>query len=237
MIWCFCWIFKRAKNWFRSFLLTLFVLFILTGSNIVEGGESDHKLNVVVIDPGHGGKDPGASGKYSKEKDIVLQVSKKLGHYIQKYMDDVKVIYTRDKDVFVPLHERADIANKNNADLFISIHANAISTSSVYGVETFAMGLHKSESNLEVAKKENKVIELEDNYEEEYEGFDPSSAESYIIFSLMQNTYLSQSLEFASYVQNQFRERVNRNDRGVKQAGFLVLWRTNMPSILVELGF
>jgi N-acetylmuramoyl-L-alanine amidase len=197
----------------------------------------NNKVRVVVIDPGHGGKDPGALGKHVKEKDIVLAVGLKLGEYISKNMPDVKVVYTRNTDVFVPLPERAEIANKNKADLFISIHANSLPGSPAFGTETFVMGEHKNESNFEVAKLENSVIAFEEDYSTTYEGFDPNSPESYIIFSLMQSIHKDQSLKFASLVQDEFREKARRVDRGVKQAGFLVLWKTSMPSVLVETGF
>jgi N-acetylmuramoyl-L-alanine amidase len=196
-----------------------------------------NKVNVVVIDAGHGGEDPGALGKHYKEKDITLAIALKVGKCIEDTYSGVKVIYTRKTDVFIPLHERADIANKNHADLFISIHANANKNSEVYGIETYAMGLHTNEKNLEVAKKENAAIIFEKDYKLHYEGYDPNSPESFIIFSLMQNTYLAQSLDFAGHVQYQAREMANRTDRGVKQAGFLVLWKTTMPSVLIEVGF
>ncbi len=199
--------------------------------------EDPYRLRRVVIDPGHGGRDPGAIGRRSMEKDIVLAISLKLGGYINKYLPDVDVTYTRTGDEFVELHRRAEIANKNNADLFISIHANANTNSRIRGTDTFVMGLHTSKENLEVARRENAVILIEDDYDEQYEGFDPNSPESYIIFSLMQNTFLSQSLNFASHVQQQFRDRAGRIDRGVRQAGFLVLWQTTMPSVLIEVGF
>jgi N-acetylmuramoyl-L-alanine amidase len=186
-------------------------------------------VQVVVIDAGHGGEDPGAVGKLAHESDIVLSIALKVGKYIEDNFPDVKVIYTRDKDIFIPLYERADIANKAKADLFISIHANYANASKVTGTETYALGAHRSEQNLEVVMKENSVITLEEDYTINYEGFDPNSSESYIIFSLMQNIHLGQSLTFASYVQSQFRERVSRIDRGVKQDIFLVLWRTTMP--------
>lgn len=192
---------------------------------------------VVVIDAGHGGKDPGAVGAKAKEKDINLAVALKTGKYIRENMNDVKVIYTRDDDTFPGLAERADVANKNKADLFISIHSNAISDKRFTGAETYVLGQTMDEANLQVAMKENSVITIEQDYETKYEGFDPNSVESYIIFSLMQNTYLRQSTEFATLIQNQFRDRVGRKDRGVRQAGFVVLWRTTMPSVLVELGF
>ncbi len=214
--------------------------FILTFPfKISAEGEPDIKnqVKVVVLDAGHGGKDPGAVGKSNKEKDIVLAVTLKVGQYIQEHFEDVKVIYTRTDDKHIPLHERPSIANKNKADVFISIHANASPKSFSYGTETFVMGQHMNSSNFEVAKLENSVITLEEDYTTKYEGFNPDSPESYIIFSLLQHTYLEQSLVLASLIQNQFRERVSRYDRGVKQAGFLVLWQTTMPSVLVELGF
>ena len=215
----------------------LLMLFILLNGVLLHGNEYNKQKKIVVIDAGHGGEDTGARGKNSLEKDIVLSISLKVGKYIEQNMPDVQVIYTRKTDVFIPLKERAMIANNNNADLFVSIHANSNPNTKPYGTETFAMGLHKTKGNLEVAKKENSVIAFEEDYSVKYEGFDPNSAESYIIFSLMQSTYLEKSLEAASYVQEQFRERAKRKDRGVKQAGFLVLWHTSMPSILIETGF
>lgn len=199
--------------------------------------EDSGKKFKVVLDAGHGGHDPGTHGKIAKEKDIALALTLKLGEYIQQHMPDVEVIYTRDKDVFVELHKRAQIANENHADLFISIHCNGVRNSKPSGTETWVMGLHKSDANLEVAKKENAVILLEDDYSQQYDGFDPNSPEAYIIFSFFQNAYLNQSLEMARMVQNQFRDRAKRIDRGVKQAGFLVLYRATMPSVLVEAGF
>jgi N-acetylmuramoyl-L-alanine amidase len=223
----------------RKILIFLFsgVFFLSVFSTIYAADDLKNKVLTVVIDPGHGGKDPGALGKQSKEKDIVMAISLRLKEYIEENIPDVNVVLTRDSDQFVPLHERADIANQLDADLFISIHANANEKTSPYGAETYAMGLHANDLNFEVAKKENSVITLEDNYKTEYEGFDPTSAESYIIFSLIQNTYLNQSLSFASFIQSQINMRANRFNRGVKQAGFLVLWRTSMPSVLIEIGF
>ncbi len=198
----------------------------------------EYKIKTVVIDPGHGGKDPGAIG-YSKtyEKDIVLAVGLKLGEFIKKNYPDIKVVYTRDKDVFVELQERAAIANKANADLFISIHCNANNDRNAYGAETYCLGLHRSEANLEVAKRENSVILLEDNYVEKYDGFDPNAPEAHIIFSLFQYAFLNQSVSFASKVDNQLVVTASRKSRGVKQAGFLVLYKTTMPGVLIELGF
>ncbi len=199
--------------------------------------DSKSTAYTVVIDPGHGGRDSGAVGRHSMEKDIALAISLKLGEYIREHMPEVEVIYTRETDVLVPLHERAQIANKNNADLFISIHCNSAGSSSAMGTETFVMGLHRSQANLEVAKRENRSILYEDDYLETYDGFDPNSPEASIIFALYQNAYLEQSLNIASLVQGQFRERARRIDRGVKQAGFLVLYQITMPGILVETGF
>ncbi|MBE0663210.1 MAG: N-acetylmuramoyl-L-alanine amidase [Bacteroidales bacterium] len=196
-----------------------------------------HSIRKVVIDPGHGGKDPGAVGKKAREKDIVLSIALKTGRYISENLTDVEVIYTRNTDEFIELFRRAQIANESNADLFISIHCNSVRSPTPYGAETFVMGLHKSQDNLEVAKKENAAILLEEDYEVTYGGFDPNSAEAHIVFSLYQNAYLDQSLEFSRLVQNQFRERVNLNDRGVKQAGFLVLYKIAMPGVLIETGF
>jgi N-acetylmuramoyl-L-alanine amidase len=192
---------------------------------------------VVVIDAGHGGRDPGTHGAKAKEKNINLAVALKTGKYISEYLKDVKVIYTRDDDTYPGLEERANVANKNKADIFISIHSNWWSDQRVTGAETYVLGQTMDEANLRVAMKENSVITFEENYETKYEGYDPNSVESFIIFSLMQNTYLKQSTDFASLIQKQFKERVGRKDRGVRQAGFIVLWRATMPSVLVELGY
>lgn len=208
---------------------------ILHGVNLF--ADEDGKVRTVVIDAGHGGKDPGASGKNSVEKDIALSIALKTGGYIEEYLPDVEVIYTRKTDKFVELHKRAQIANEAQADLFISIHCNANRSSRPYGAETYVMGLHKTEENLAVAQKENAAILKEEDYQKEYEGFNPESTEAYIIFSLFQNEFLNQSVEFASLLQNQFRERVGLRDRSVKQAGFLVLYHITMPGVLVETGF
>ena len=195
-------------------------------------------IKVVVIDAGHGGKDGGCVGSdVVTEKDIALSIALKTGKYIEDNLPDVKVIYTRDTDVFIELFERARIANRNKADLFISIHVNAFTSSNPYGTGTYVMGLAKTDANLRAAMRENEAILLEDNYEERYENFDPNSPESYIAMSLQQSAFLNQSLLFAAGVQDQFRERVGRFDRGVKQAPFLVLHQTTMPSVLIETGF
>jgi len=192
---------------------------------------------IIVIDPGHGGKDPGAVGSFSYEKNINLAIALKAGEYIQKNLKNVTVIYTRKDDSTVDLLERPEIANKNKADLFISIHANWANSKNIVGAETYIMGLAKDQENLEVAMKENEVILLEENYSTKYEGFDPKSPESYIMFTLMQDVYQKQSTDLASKIQTQFRERVDRNDRGVRQAGFWVLFNTTMPGVLVETGY
>lgn len=196
-----------------------------------------YRIKKVVIDAGHGGKDYGAVGKKGIEKEINLSIALKVGAYIKKNLPDVEVIYTRTEDVFIGLDERSQIANNSGADLFISIHCNANPSKSPYGTETYVMGLHKSNDNLDVAMRENAVIAYEEDYTTKYEGYDPNSAESFIIFNLMQHSFLEQSLNMASFVQTEFGERAKRKDRGVKQAGFLVLWKTSMPSVLVEVGF
>lgn len=193
---------------------------------------------VLVIDAGHGGKDPGAVGAISKEKDINLKVALALGKLVEDNLKDVKVVYTRKTDVFVELDARAGIANANKADLFISIHTNASAgNKTVKGTETYTLGMHRAASNLEVAKRENSAIMLEKNYEERYEGFNPKSSESYIIFELMQDEYMKQSVSLAGNIQKEFANTAKRNNRGVYQAGFLVLRATSMPSCLVELGY
>ena len=196
------------------------------------------KQYIVIIDAGHGGHDPGAIGKISREKNINLSVALKLGKMIQTNCSDTKVIYTREKDVFVPLARRAEIANEAKADLFISIHTNSLGGNrKVKGASTWTLGLAKSDANLEVAKRENAVILYEDDYQTRYAGFNPNSSESYIIFEFMQDKYMSQSVHLASLVQKEFKQTAQRADRGVHQAGFLVLKASAMPSILVELGF
>ena len=214
----------------------LLVVFLLPLALLAQRGE---KITTVVIDPGHGGKDSGALGAISKEKDLNLTVALLAGEYIKKNLPDVKVIYTRERDVFVGLNERAMIANRNNADVFISIHCNSTDSkgSSAIGAETFVLGEHKNAANLQVAKNENSAILYEEDADEQYGSFDLNSPEAYIALSLFQQEYLNQSLQLAANVQEQFSKRVGRKDRGVQQAGFLVLWKTAMPSILIELGF
>jgi N-acetylmuramoyl-L-alanine amidase len=196
----------------------------------------EFKVDVVVIDAGHGGHDDGTHGKLLKEKDVALKIALKVGAYIEKNFPDVKVIYTRKDDTYIALDERAEIANRNHADLFICIHANANPNTKAFGTETFVMGLHKDENNLAIAQRENSVILMDENYTERYEGFD-NSPESYILFTLTQSAFQESSLKFASRVESQFKSKVGRTSRGVKQAGFVVLWRTTMPSVLIETGF
>jgi N-acetylmuramoyl-L-alanine amidase len=194
-------------------------------------------VRTVVIDPGHGGRAPGAIGRNNMEKDIALAISLKLGELIKQYIPDVNVVFTRKTDIDVGLQQRADIANRNNADLFISIHCNGAGNRSANGSETFVMGYDKSQSNLAVAMKENADIYYEEDYEDIYGDFDPNKPETHIIFSLFQHQYLNQSLKMASLIQDQFRERSRRVDRGVKQGPFWVLHKTAMPAVLVEVGF
>lgn len=193
----------------------------------------------IVIDAGHGGKDPGAMYGGKKEKDVALAIALKVGKLIEDSIPNVKILYTRKSDIFVELWERTNIANKAKADLFLSIHCNAADNTSAEGTETFVMGLHKNESNLEVAKRENASILLEENYQknENYGGFDPNSPVGHIIFSMFQNAFLNRSLDLASKVENEFRTNTQLKSRGVKQAGFLVLWKSSMPSVLIEIGF
>jgi N-acetylmuramoyl-L-alanine amidase len=196
-------------------------------------------FDVVVIDAGHGGHDPGCNGGTSKEKDVTLSIALKLGKLIEDSLKNVKVVYTRKTDKFIELSERSNIANKNNADLFISIHCNANDNKEANGTETYLMGLHKSEGNLMVSKRENNVILLEKDYKSNkaYEGFDPNSPAGHIIFSLMQNAYRAKSIEFAGYVEESFKTKSKLKSRGVKEAGFLVLWKSTMPGVLIETGF
>jgi N-acetylmuramoyl-L-alanine amidase len=220
-----------------SIVLTLsLIVLTLTSAGPGRHRRDNYKIKTIVIDAGHGGHDTGCLGASAREKNVALGIALKFGRLIEQNFPDVKVIYTRKTDVFIPLHERANIANRNKADLFVCIHLNS-GNKAAYGAETYVMGLHKSEDNLNVAKRENASILLEDDYKTQYDGFDPNSPEANIIFSLYQNQFMHQSLSFASSIQEQFEDFAGRYNRGVKQAGFLVLYKTAMPSVLVECGF
>ena len=211
--------------------------FVLVLASFTTTEKPSTVISTIVLDPGHGGKDPGTSGSMSKEKDIALDIAKHLGRIINQNMKDVKVLYTRDDDSFPTLFERSHFANRNAADLFISIHCNWISNPRIYGSETYVMGLHKTNANFEVARRENAVILKEDNYEENYQGFDPNSPESYIFLTLQQSAYQESSVRLAESIETQLGTRAGRKSRGVKSAGFYVLFNTTMPSVLVETGY
>lgn len=193
----------------------------------------------IVLDAGHGGKDSGALGRFAKEKDIALQLTLQLGRYLRAYLPEVRVLYTRTNDVFVPLHRRAQYANEQKAQVFFSIHCNSLErpNNAIEGTETYVMGLHQAEENLQVAKRENSVILFEPAYNTHYGGYDPHSPEGHIMLSMYQNAHLDQSLALATGLEQQFAQTIKRQSRGVKQAGFLVLRATTMPSVLVETGF
>ena len=200
--------------------------------------QQTYKVRKVVLDAGHGGKDPGCNGHHTREKEIVLAIALELGKMIENTYPDVDVIYTRETDKFIPLNERAAIANRNKADLFISIHCNYIAgRNKATGSETYVLGLHRAEDNLDVAKRENAAILLEDDFEKTYDGFDPYSAEGHIILSMFQNAHLEQSIMLANYIESAFKKMAHLPSRGVKQAGFLVLRETTMPGVLIETGF
>ncbi len=223
----------------RTNLLKLFVfpIFIISFCNELFAAEIPPNRDefVVVLDAGHGGKDSGNIGNGYKEKDIALSIVLKIGKALEKY-EGINVVYTRDSDVFIPLEKRGKIANDANADLFVSVHCNA-HNSQAYGTETFVLGLHRNETNFEVAKRENSVIYLEEDYEVTYSDFDINSPESFIGLTIMQEEYLDQSILLADFVQKEFTNKLKRKDRGVKQAGFIVLHQTYMPSVLIETGF
>ncbi|TRO66437.1 N-acetylmuramoyl-L-alanine amidase family protein [Christiangramia sabulilitoris] len=221
-------------NLLKLFVFTLFSVILSNSAFSAEIPPGKDEF-VVVLDAGHGGKDPGNMGNGFKEKDIALSIILKIGKALEKY-EGVKVVYTRKTDVFVELFERGRIANEANADLFVSVHCNAHS-SQASGTETFVLGLNRNETNFEVAKKENSVIYLEENYEVTYEGYDPNSPESFIGLTIMQEEYLDQSILLADMVQKQFANDLKRKNRGVKQMGLIVLHQTYMPSVLVETGF
>ncbi|WP_258105191.1 N-acetylmuramoyl-L-alanine amidase [Marinoscillum sp. MHG1-6] len=211
------------------------VILVLASFNTI--GVKNVRVKKVVIDAGHGGRDPGTHGAISKEKDIALKITKELGRIIKENLPEVDVVYTRKDDSFPTLESRPELANKVGADLFISIHANWISNPKIHGSETYVMGVQNSSRNFEVAKRENSVILLEENYQTRYDGFDPTKPESYILFNLTQSAYQERSLRLASLIEDQFQNRVGRNSRGVKQSSLWVLWNSAMPSVLVEVGY
>ncbi len=232
----------------KHIYISLLLLICFIASSFSSKFKPVFGVKVIVIDAGHGGKDPGCHGSKYNEKDIALAVSLKLGKYIEENLKDVKVIYTRSTDVFVELQERAEIANKAKADLFISIHCNSacvrdkkqkrdICRDQVHGAETYVMGIKNEKGKLDIAKRENSAILLEDDYVKKYDGFDPNSDESYIIMSMFADTYLDQSLNFAAKTQQQYSKQAGRADKGVKRASLWVLWRTYMPSVLTEIGY
>lgn len=232
------------------FLLTIIVLFSSASTKILQKSQNiaknipqKYKIKTIVIDAGHGGSDPGALGKISYEKQVTLAVSLKLGQLLGQHLPEIKVIQTRSKDTHVKLYERATVANKNSADLFISIHCNSLDikktpkNKTVAGTEVFIMGAHVSEENLAVAKRENSVILKETDYKKNYGGFDPNSPQSHIMLVLEQNAYLENSLKLADFADKQLKDKAKRTNRGLKQAGFIVLKQATMPSMLVEIGF
>lgn len=227
---CLSMIFKKEFS-----VLKILILFLLYNCSF--NLNAQNTKFTLVIDPGHGGHDPGAIGKITREKDINLAVALKFGEMVSSAYNDVRVIYTRNSDRFISLQERADVANSNHADLFISIHTNSAQSQSAFGTESFTLGLAKTKGNLDVAMRENSVILLEDDYKSKYKGFDPTSVDSYIMFEFMQDKYLDRSVSLASDIQSNFRGFSGRSDRGVRQAGFWVLYRSACPSVLVELGF
>jgi N-acetylmuramoyl-L-alanine amidase len=218
------------------FLIVFFAAIVFGGAS--GQGVADYQIiDKVVIDAGHGGFDYGAMGKLSKEKDITLAIALKTGKLIKESCNDVEVFYTRTDDTFVELHRRALIANENNADLFISIHCNSINSIQPTGAETYVMGLHKTQENLEVAKNENSAILMENNYHQQYDGFNPNLDEDYIVLNMVQSAGIAQSLDFSLLVQEKLHSVAGINNRGVKQAGFVVLYLTTMPGVLIETGF
>ena len=225
----------KSLNVLLAFLFYFNPFFLLNSNS-----QEIKPLKRVVIDAGHGGKDSGTMGtkRYKTyEKDIALKISLMLGEYIKKNIPEVDVIYTRDDDTFIELRQRTIIANQQNADLFISIHCDGFTNSKASGASVFVMGMSKLKENMDVAIRENSVIYLEDNYKEKYDGFDPKSAESYIVFSVMQNSHLTKSINFAEKIEYEFSNRAKRKSRGIKQAPFYVISRANMPAVLIEAGF
>lgn len=230
----------NKKNYISFSFISLLVSLILISSAFAPPtkgpGVTNFRIKTLFIDPGHGGSDPGCHGVFSKEADVALKISMRFGDMVKKAYPNINVVYARTDDRFVELYQRAVMANKANADLFICIHCNASKNRSAFGTETYSMGLHRTEDNLAVAQRENSVILLENDYQNHYEGFDPNDVTSYIMFSMLQNANLDQSVSLASKIQDEF-ETAGRFNRGVHQAGFAVLVHTSMPSVLVETGF
>lgn len=223
---------------YRLLPTAILVLTLSLGFSLPLKAQQAYKIKKVVLDAGHGGKDPGCHGHHTHEKEIALAITLELGRKIEAAYPDVDVIFTRETDKFIALNERAAIANRNKADLFMSIHCNYISgRNRATGTETFVLGLHRAEDNLDVAKRENASILLEDDFEKTYEGFDPYSTEGHIILTMYQNAHLYQSIALATSIENAFKKLSHLPSRGVKQAGFLVLRETTMPSVLIETGF
>jgi len=233
-------VYRKVGLYFSERLASIFIFIAVLGLfgllGFVPKNSSGYKLKTIVIDAGHGGKDPGCLGKKHYEKDIALGVALELGKLLKENMPGVKVVFTRKTDVFVELNDRSGIANKNHADLFISLHCNS-SIPKAIGSETYVMGLHKSQGNLDVAKRENEVVLKEDNYMEKYDGFDPKSPLAHIIFANFQSAHLTNSLKLANDIERYMKSRTKRKSRGVRQDGFLVLWKTTMPSVLCEIGY
>lgn len=219
----------------KKITLTISGAIILLLLAVNPTGLRAYKIRTVVVDAGHGGHDVGCLGKHGREKDVALKVALEFGRLVESQMKDVKVIYTRKTDKFIELHERASIANKANADVFISFHCNS-GQSKAFGTETFTQGLHVTKANLEVSKRENSSVLLESDYTEKYDGFDPKDPTTHIIFELFQSAYRNQSIRLADKIENEMLKD-GRKSRGVKQAGFLVLYRTTMPAVLFETGF
>jgi N-acetylmuramoyl-L-alanine amidase len=215
---------------------TLLLAITLLNLSSVTPRKSGTKIDLIVIDPGHGGRDPGTMGKAVKEKEVALKISLRVGKLIENNLPGVKVIFTRKDDKYVDLADRSIMANNEKADLFLCIHANAVSRPTTHGTETYIIGPHRTDAQLEIAQRENAVMLLDEN-KERYEGFDPNSPESYILFSLTQSAYQESSLKFAQKIESQFKNKIGRYSHGVKQAGFWVLWKSAMPSVLVEVGF
>lgn len=214
----------------------LFLAIILL--SLAMGMSAANDRFTLVIDAGHGGHDAGAQGAMSKEKDVNLAVALAFGRYVERNSPDVRVVYTRKTDVFIPLKERANIANKANANLFVSVHTNALPGGKIArGFETYTLGMHRAKDNLDVAMRENSVISMEQDYQQTYQGFDPKSSESYIIFEFIQGKNMERSVDLARFIQRSVCSQAGRPDKGVHQAGFLVLRETSMPSCLIELGF